>query len=191
MFISAPDNIQNPIIQGDHTNLPYTNSALLVKASFAKLTENWHIQPSWLLCKCKRTSPPSQGISKNSDFLRETLRARLHCTGLHSAWFKDEKIPCYLHGNQRAWPRYKVLTRCPWGQDQHWLLLCLKVCVICFHKALTVFSREIKGSIFQNCVMYTYCNTRHMPSMCYSNKTHKCLTSSFRVRSSKWEKIKG
>lgn len=31
--------------------------------------------------------------------------------------------------------------RCPWGQDQHWLL-CLKVCAVCFHKALAVLSRE-------------------------------------------------
>lgn len=30
------------------------------------------------------------------------------------------------------------------GQDQCWLLLCLKVCVICFQTALTVLSRELR-----------------------------------------------
>lgn len=40
-------------------------------------------------------------------------------------------------------------ARHPWGQNQRWLLVCLKVCVICFHKALTVFSRELRAISFK------------------------------------------
>lgn len=122
--------------------------------------------------------PSLPGISKNSDFLRETLWARLDCAGLHPDWFEGEKIPRYLHGKQRAWPRCKLLIKHPWGQDQRWLLVCLQVCVICFHKALIVFSRELRATSFKT----VSCIRTAIPTICLVcsiQTTHKCHTRSF------------
>lgn len=59
--------------------------------------------------------------------------------------------------------------RCPRGQDQHWPLVCLGVCVVCVHKALTVPSRELRVISFST----VPCLHTAVLDTCLACATHK------------------
>lgn len=83
----------------------------------------------------------SKAFLKIMIFFEEKLSARLQLCW--APLVRGEKIPLPPWGTEDM-AQMQGAHRCSGGQDQSWLLVYLRACVVCFHKGLTVPSRELR-----------------------------------------------